>query len=108
MSGSGGGWDPDPPRTPCDRLTLRTVVNSPSPTILPHVQVDDCLEVVIDASQGRRVVVVLFKAQILGSITVSAVPRLVQCLEDSNLFKATVLSISGARCEVLITPGSCS
>lgn len=107
MSGSGTSWEPTPPRIACDRVALKTVVNSPVPAVIGTVQPGDCLEVQLQIHGGRSIVVVLKGAAVLGSITVSAVPRLVECLENGHSFKATVLSVSGARCEVEIRSGTC-
>ncbi len=108
MSGSSKTWDePEPPRTPCDRIAFTAIVNSPVAAVLVHVKVGDCLDVVAIDDRGRKIVVVMHNGNILGSLTISAIPHLLTCLADGHLFKAEVLSIVGGRCEVHVTSGSC-
>ena len=108
MCGNGGTvYDPTPPASPCERLTFRTVLNSP----VPHVVLEIAkrsreetvrLDIGIEQRGTLQVAVALLEGQIAGAITSDALIRLVECIKAGNDYVAEVRSIAGARVEVQV------
>lgn len=109
MSGTGGTvYDPTPPRSACDRLTFRTVLNSPVPSVVRDIQARHShrpvsLEISTETRQGGlQIAVAVFEGQRAGAITSDALARLLECMAQGNNYVADVLSVAGARVEVQV------
>lgn len=100
MSGSGsGGWSPTTPSNSCERLVFRASVNSPQPQVISKLKVNDVLDVRLQTTPTFAVVVE-FLGQTAGSLTGTQVNTLINCLQNSYQYHATVVSISGGNCVV--------
>lgn len=94
--GSGGGGAG---ADPCD-ITEQTVLNSPNAAVLAKVRVGDKLTVEVMTSPRR--LVAKKGADIAGTITSSKMPQFIACIEKGVTFSATVVKLSGGRCEVRV------
>lgn len=92
----------------CESVAFQSVVNSPSPEILPVLRVGDCLKVALVMSGTRRVVVVQHQGETVGSITSPEISKLLECLAAGWPFKALVLDVNKGRCEVAVSSGVCN
>ena len=100
--GGGGGGGPSSP-VECLRLIFRTTLNSPNPTTVPKLKVNDELAVEVQGERGP-VVVKTEAGEIAGSITGSQLVDLIKCIADGYDYVATVRQIEKARVEVEIRP----
>jgi hypothetical protein len=111
MSGTGGtSYDPNPPRCPCERLTFRTVLNSPVPEVVDRladamIPGKTTLRISIEYRGALRMAAVMFDDERVGAITADALGRLLECIESGFVFVADVLSVTGARVEVQVRLG---
>lgn len=104
MSGTGGTvYDPQPPRSDCDRLTFRTILNSPVPDVVATINNEDHLDIVAESRLGGlQVAVALHNGRRAGAITADALVRLLECIAQGNEYIAEVISRSGARVEIQV------
>jgi len=103
MSGSPRpGNPPTPPANPCSRLSFRATVNSPKPEVISHLSVGDVLDVVLNP-QGQGVVLER-NGGLAGSIVGPQVAQLVNCINSSFDYQATVVQLDGGHCVVRIDP----
>lgn len=101
MSGSGGTiYDPEPPPLRCERLTFKTVLNSPNPGVIHGLAAGDELDLTVSKRNGFDVVEAVYQGDVAGSITSDLVPKLVDCASEGFVYVADVLSINGGRVEV--------
>lgn len=101
MSGSGGGYTPGPPTGDCN-IVERTPLNSPKSGVLQHMKKGDVLDV--RTSDDGRSIVAYKGTQIAGSLTPRRLADLLECIEKGRKYKATVVELKGAFCEVEIRP----
>lgn len=104
MSGTGGTvYDPQPPPSDCDRLTFRTVLNSPVPQVVAGIGVGVRLDIVAEVrAGGLQVALALHEQQRAGAITSDALARLLQCMSNGHEYVAEVTKKTGARVEVQV------
>lgn len=109
MSGTGGtSYDPTPPLSPCERLTFRTILNSPVPEVIAEIMrrrsegADVFLDIEIERRGALRMAVAVWGSQRAGAITADALARLLECMEQGFSYRAKVESVSGARVEVQV------
>ena len=108
MCGNGGTvYDPTPPTSPCERLTFRTVLNSPVPNVVWEIakrfqQEPVRLDIQIQLRGTLQIAVALLDQQVAGAITSDALVRLIECIRQGNEYVAEVRSIAGARVEVQV------
>ena len=103
MSGSPRpGNPPVPPANPCSRLSFQATVNSPKPDVINHLTLGDVLDVALNPQ--RQGVVLERNGQLAGSIVGSHVAQLVNCINSSFDYQATVVQLNGGHCVVRIDP----
>jgi hypothetical protein len=108
MSGTGGAvYDATPPRSPCERLTFHTVLNSPVPVVVQQVALamqsgPVQLGLTLVDRRGLKVVIAEYLGQAAGAITSDALLHLIECMEQGNVYVANVRNVSGARVEVQV------
>ena len=101
--GGGGGSSPRPPD--CGSLILRTHLNSPQPAVVRTLRARQVLQVQLQQSVGRTIVVALTASgQVAGSITGAGLGMLIQCLRDGHDFVAVVENVAGGSVEVTVRP----
>jgi hypothetical protein len=109
MSGTGGtSYDPTPPLSPCERLTFRTVLNSPVPHVI--MEITDAtkfgrvvfLDIELIRRDTLRMAIASYNGKRAGAITADALARLLECMESGFSYHARVESIAGARVEVQV------
>lgn len=103
MSGSGGSYTPGgPPGGDCN-IVERTPLNSPKSGVLQQLKKGDVLDV--EPSDDKRSIVARKGGVgVAGSLTPRRLADLLECLEKGHKYKATVVELRGAFCEVEIRP----
>jgi hypothetical protein len=102
MSGSGGTvYDPEPPKSSCDKLTFNSILNSPNPAVVPTLIAGTILQVAGQPrADGTLVVVALHGNAVAGSITSDLLLRLIDCMNAGHDFVAEITAVRGARVDV--------
>lgn len=105
MSGSGGGnfgggGMPEP--NDCKNFNSRGLVNSPDPTVLATISKNDVLDITLSGSAGP-ILAITSNGDTLGSVLITKMAGLLECLAEGHQFQGRVISLSGAQCELLIT-----
>ena len=101
MSGSSTGYTPGPPTGDCN-IVEKTPLNSPKPGVLQQLSRGDVLDVRM--SDDGRSIVAHKGTQVAGSLTPRRLADLLECMEKGRAYKATVVELKGAFCEVEIRP----
>lgn len=103
MSGSGVGSDyiPSGP-TDCEKLSIKTQLASPVPTVVSTLKVGEILAVQLIPPRGP-VQVVTAGGDVAGAILPPDLAQLIECISDSHEYQAKILGIDGGNCQVLIT-----
>jgi hypothetical protein len=108
LSGRGGGGNGgggEAPPLDCLALIVTTTLNSPVPSVLATLRVDDVLEIVLKQQGANRIVVAQTAgSDVAGSITSDILPNLIRCITQGIRYNARVLEIDGGRCRVQIRP----
>ncbi len=99
--GGVGGDGGQIPKSNCKDLSFTTNLRSPNPRVLRNLHIDSILNIEIDPDSGA--VVAMHNHQIAGSITSAHLAQLIRCMGNDFTYIATVQSIDGGNCEVLIT-----
>lgn len=84
--------------TDCD-IRVRAIVLGINRTVLTTISVGDELEVVL-----ANTLEIVTAAGVLGGLNFPGVHRLVRCIHDGHRYIAKVATVSGALCEVDISP----
>ena len=102
-SGGNGGPIINPPITTdsCERLTIVTYLSSPKADVIDKLKEGDILSISALSDQGPIVAITL-EGEIAGSILSSEQIRLLNCINSGTEYKAIVLSIQDASCEIRI------
>lgn len=101
-SGGGGGFGGGGPIFNCKDVSIKTSIVSPDPKVLGTLKIKQVLTISLQTAVGPLVALTDGGA-LVGSIFTANLTLLIKCINDGNSFKATILSISGGDCEVLIT-----
>lgn len=96
--GGGGGT----PAFDCTRVSIKTNIISPNATVIATVIVGDILEIQLQTVTGP-LIAVTNSGGILGSVFTKDPTLLIKCINDGNLYKCSILSISGGDVQILIT-----
>jgi hypothetical protein len=92
----------NPPVDACSTLSFEATVNSPQPGVLAKLKVGDVLDVVsTHAGQGAAV---SHQGSVVGALTGTRVAQLINCMNSSFTYSATVKTLSGGQCIVRIDP----
>jgi hypothetical protein len=103
-SGGGGGGGPEG-ISECATLIERTFVNSPVPTAIAALRVGDVLSVELHSVGPVPTLRALTAAGVVvGSLTPTRLPQLVECIGGGFQYVAVVQEIVGARVRVEIRP----
>ena len=92
------GWD----SMPCLRLRFSAQIATPVPTVVWTLHPGDVLNVALANPEGSLVVQVLKDDELAGGLIGGSTARLRDCLQQGNLFKATVERVNGGQVRVLI------
>ncbi len=98
--GGGGDGQPDP----C--LTVRQgPINSPNPAILAALTVGSILDVWVDTSGSRPVLVVGVGGRAAGSLTFRGYLDVIGCITNHGIgYRAVIVRIAGGAYEVRVEP----
>lgn len=96
----GGGGDGPPQDDVCGRPHTAPL-NSPKPAVVSRLSKGDILDVVLDRSSGRPIVIVRTKAgEVAGSLTHREHTILIGCVDAGNTYEATVIDKVGGSVTV--------
>lgn len=89
-------------RDPCDKVFNGTI-NSPKQAVLAGCRVGDVLDVAVDATGARPILVVERAGQVAGSLTFIGYITVIDCIANQGRdFKATLTRISNGIHEVRV------
>jgi hypothetical protein len=101
-SAGGGGGGGFRTQDDCD-IFDRTVLNSPSESVLGSLMSGDILDLQLQSNVGP-LVAVDSSGSVAGSITSGQLARIARCIQAGHEFIARVALIRGGMCEVEIRP----
>lgn len=103
MSGSTPSYTPGGPPTGDCNIVEKTPLNSPKSGVLQKLKKGDVLDVG-RSDDNRSIVASKDGIGVAGSLTPRRLADLLECLEKGRKYKATVVELRGALCEVEIRP----
>lgn len=103
MGGSGGGWTPTVPSSPCERINFRANINSPQPAVLGPLGLGTELDVKLQTIPTISVVME-YSGAIAGSLTGTEVSKLINCIQNGFEYSATIVTIDKGNYTVQVTP----
>lgn len=103
MGGSGGGWTPTVPSSPCERINFRANINSPQPAILNLLKVTDVLDVKLRTTPVVSIIVE-YAGNFAGSLTGTEISKLIMCIQNGFEYSATIVTIDKGNFTVQVTP----
>lgn len=103
MGGSGSGWTPTVPSSPCERINFRANINSPQPAVLGSLRLSSELDVKLQTVPAISVVVE-YAGAIAGSLTGTEVSKLINCIQNGFEYSATIVTIDKGNYTVQVTP----
>lgn len=104
MGGSGsGGWTPTSSSDKCATLVFDAQLNSPQPSALATLLQGEYLSVELSALP-RQVVQVSKSGMVVGALTGTQAPQLINCLQNGYSFKAEVVNVTSGMCTVRVSP----
>ena len=107
MSGGGSGSSSYIPqreegkKTKCNSLSFLTNLSSPVPAIINNLRTGAVLQIELDPRSG--VIGAYYHGRIAGTLTSDRIAELLRCMNDGYSYIATVQSINGGDCRVLIS-----
>jgi hypothetical protein len=105
MSGSSGSYTPSSninSSRPCEKLSVNVILATPVPAMLALLKEKDTLEIVhipsntLEAHNGN--------GEYVGTVLNPSNDRIIECIRNGVEFIGIVLSISGAKCNIVIKP----
>lgn len=104
MSGFDGTGGPVSPGGSCESLVIDTLIASPKPLVIEHLNPGDVLDVRLATSAGGEAVVeVVFMGRPAGGLASPAISRLRECIEGGTLYSARVTAKRDALVRVRVT-----
>jgi hypothetical protein len=82
----------------CSNIDFRTLVSSPDATVLKKIRQND----ILDYEVNNGILVVKYKAEVLGNLIISRIPELVNCILNGTKVVITVLKIENGACTVQV------
>ena len=86
----------------CSKVSIKTNVSSPNPSVLATLKVGDILKIEIRVPTGPLLAITQTN-QVLGSVFTKDPAALIGCINDGNLYEAEILKISGGDVQIIIT-----
>jgi hypothetical protein len=106
MSGSGGGGYSGgfEQFNSCDTLFIQTQLSSPKEHVVDNINIDDSLDVVVRSANSMSAVYVLHHGEVAGGVAAPNVQRLIECILQGTVYKATVISKNDGQVRIYIKP----
>ena len=102
MSGSGEyGPGPGGPSSPCSSLTFEAPLQSPKPSVVKKLKVQDRLEVISRGKDGP--IIARHPTHGIAGSIVERMANLLKCIEEGTEYIAEVISIDGGIVRVKVT-----
>lgn len=89
----------------CDNVSIEALLASPQPAALAKVSVNSIVQIRLDTATGRPIVKVWLGEDLLGSLTVTGLDKLIECLRQGYPFHGIVREIKGAMCRIWVRSG---
>lgn len=88
----------------CISVAEQTPLNSPVPHVISSLRVGDFLDLQIQGTPSRPILVAIDTktSSVAGSVTFRNLPNLLNCISNGHQYIAEILSLSGGSCVVLI------
>lgn len=107
MSGSGnsegfGGGGGGISSFDCRNISIKTSIMSPDPEVLASLKENDILSISLQTVTGP-IIATTTSGRILGSVFITKLTDLINCLNEGHSFQAVILAISGGVCQILIS-----
>lgn len=78
-------------------------MNSPNPAVVPGLSVGDVLDVFLSGTPPRRVLTVITATgTVAGSLTHVGHLRIIRCIDNGNIYRATVIQKTGGSVVVRV------
>jgi len=103
--GPRGDYPAAPEPRDCASLILKPTLSSPVPEVLSKLRKGQTLDVRLQGQKGP-VFVETSDGETAGTVTGTALARLINCIREGFVFIAIVVSINGGQCIVEIRPRS--
>ncbi len=109
MSGGSGGGGADDWRTPSGTgppdsarcmIVEQTVLSSPVPAVVAVVSVGQVLDVLLETTPRKRLVVQTTGGAVAGAITSARLVDFIECIEAGFDYVAEVLAVNGGRVDI--------
>jgi hypothetical protein len=92
----------------CDSVSIEALLASPQTETLAKVAINSVVTIRLDTATGRSIVKVWLGDELLGSLTVTGLDKLIECLQKGYPFHGIVLEVKGAFCKIWIRSGEAS
>ena len=100
--GGGGGYYPSDESLKCNQVSILTQLASPVAAVIATLRQGDELVVRLTPPAGP-VEAITVGGQVAGALLPPGISDLINCMVNGFHYKATVRSINGGNCQVLIT-----
>lgn len=92
----------------CDNVSIEALLASPQIEALAKVSANSIVSIQLDTATGRPIVKVWLGNELLGSLTVTGLDKLIECLQKGYPFHGIVLEAKGPFCKIWIRSGEAS
>ncbi|MFC6100313.1 hypothetical protein [Olivibacter domesticus] len=103
MSGSSNNYSPSFKNTKevsCEVFSFKTKIASPNPDVLAKCVIGD--ELILVFNDSNAFLLYTNDEEYAGGIVSSYRDKLLSCINEGFVYKATILKIEGANCEIRI------
>jgi hypothetical protein len=98
FGGGGGNTSFD-----CTKVSIKTNIISPDPTILATISVGIDLDIKLQTPTGPLIAVSKKGGSVLRAVFTQDPASLIECINKGYLYKATILVINGGDVQIIIT-----
>ncbi|VWC14619.1 hypothetical protein BLA14095_05415 [Burkholderia lata] len=89
----------------CDGVNIEALLASPQLPALAKVSINTVVQIALDTTSGRPIVKVWLGGDLLGSLTVTGLDKLIECLQQGYPFHGIVREVKGALCRIWVRSG---
>lgn len=89
----------------CQDVSIEALLASPQQPALSKVAVGTIIQIKLDTSSARPIVKVWLDDEVLGSLTVTGLDKLIECLRQGYPFHGIAREVSGALCRIWVCSG---
>ena len=89
----------------CDNVSIDALLVSIQHDVLAKASVNSIVGIRLDIATGRPTVKVWLNEELLGSLTVTGLDKLIECLQQGYPFHGIVLEVKDAFCRIRVRSG---